>query len=67
MRNKLLDLCEAGLDLDNNTLCGIILQTGVAQGSDLRRKFDLRIDQELSHLKATTLPFNTLVDLLTDC
>ncbi|PLW08119.1 hypothetical protein PCANC_27634 [Puccinia coronata f. sp. avenae] len=56
MRNKLLDLCEAGLDLDNNTLCGIVWQTGVAQGSDLQREFDLRIDQELSRLKATTLP-----------
>ncbi|PLW28482.1 hypothetical protein PCANC_23115 [Puccinia coronata f. sp. avenae] len=64
MRNKLLDLCEAGLDLDNNTLCGIVWQTGVAQGSDLRREFDLRIDQELSRLKATTLPFNTLVKAL---
>jgi hypothetical protein len=45
IRNKLLDLCETGMELNENTFCGIVLQNGMAQGTDLQQEFDLWIDQ----------------------
>ncbi|PLW34977.1 hypothetical protein PCANC_19766 [Puccinia coronata f. sp. avenae] len=38
IRNKLLDLCETGVELNEDTLCGIVLQNGVAQGTNLRQE-----------------------------
>jgi hypothetical protein len=67
MQNKLMDLREAGVDLSKVAISGIVLQTGVELDTDLWREFDLWFDQELSSRKVTVLPFDMMVNLLTDC
>ncbi|POW05745.1 hypothetical protein PSHT_10647 [Puccinia striiformis] len=63
-RNAYADFLESGLDLNEDNVLGLLLQSSIRNNTDLRNEFDNRVDTVLSWNQDRPLSFNRLVDVL---
>jgi hypothetical protein len=58
------DLLASGIPFSRDTVLGLILQSAIPHGSELRNEFDQRMDMELSWNNNTVPRFDRVIDLL---
>ncbi|KAA1132844.1 hypothetical protein PGTUg99_011760 [Puccinia graminis f. sp. tritici] len=63
-RSRFDDLMAAGIPLSRDAILGLILQSSIQNGSDLRNEFDQRMDMELAWNNNAAPRFDRLIDLL---
>ncbi|KAI7967601.1 hypothetical protein MJO29_000878 [Puccinia striiformis f. sp. tritici] len=63
-RNAYADFLESGLELNEDNVLGLPLQSSICNNTDLRNEFDNRVDTVLSWNQDQPLTFNRLVDIL---
>ncbi|KNE97751.1 hypothetical protein PSTG_08970 [Puccinia striiformis f. sp. tritici PST-78] len=63
-RNAYADFLESGLDLTEDNILGLLLQSSIRNNTDLRNEFDNRVDTVLSWNQDRPLSFNRLIDIL---
>ncbi|POW08577.1 hypothetical protein PSHT_09491 [Puccinia striiformis] len=63
-RNTYADFLESGLELNEDNVLGLPLQSSICNNTDLRNEFDNRVDTVLSWNQDQPLTFNRLVDIL---
>ncbi|POW14289.1 hypothetical protein PSTT_03064 [Puccinia striiformis] len=63
-RNAYADFLESGLDLTEDNILGLLLQSSIRNNTDLWNEFDNRVDTVLSWNQDRPLSFNRLIDIL---
>lgn len=58
------DLLASGIPFSRDAVLGLILQSAIPHGTDLRNEFDQRMDMELSWNNNTVPRFDRVIDLL---
>ncbi|KAA1070515.1 hypothetical protein PGT21_050109 [Puccinia graminis f. sp. tritici] len=63
-RSRFDDLLASGIPLSRDAILGLILQSSIPHGTDLRNEFDQRMDMELSWNNNAAPRFDRIIDLL---
>jgi hypothetical protein len=63
-RSRFDDLLASGIPLSRDAILGLILQSSIPHGTDLRNEFDQRMDMELSWNNNAAPRFDRVIDLL---
>ncbi|KAA1090172.1 hypothetical protein PGTUg99_050239 [Puccinia graminis f. sp. tritici] len=67
LRNAYADFIDSGINLTRDNVLGLLLQSSIPHGTDLRNEFDHRVDGVLSLNRDRPLSFDKLIEILSAC